>query len=170
MNKKINEIKDLVYETEGLLELLQLRGDKLTELRPLVLARMDEARRLLCDLGEIPCENAHIESEPDTIAVQQTVDEMSPVIVPESGTIQDTERKNTNPRLLKPTFCLNDRFRFKRSIFGGSNADFDAAMDHLTTLDNYEEAEELFYGDMELNPEDPDVIDFMNVLKEYFEQ
>ena len=41
-------------------------------------------------------------------------------------------------------------------------------MDHLATLDSYDEAEAFFIGDMALDPEDPDVIDFMNIIKEYF--
>ena len=50
MNKKINEIKDRIYEAEGLLELLQLRGDRLGDLKPLILARIDEARTRIAAL------------------------------------------------------------------------------------------------------------------------
>ena len=52
MNRILNEIKDRVYEAEGLLELLQLRGDRLEDLRPLILGRIDEARALIVSLAD----------------------------------------------------------------------------------------------------------------------
>ncbi len=86
----------------------------------------------------------------------------------DSEVISQKTDNMADKKAVKPAFCLNDRFRFRRSIFGGSDADFNAAMDYIATLDSYEEAEEMFYGDMDLNPESPDVIDFMNIIKEYF--
>ncbi len=188
----LNEIKDRIYEAEGLLELLRLRGEKLDELRPLVLARLDEARRALIEFGndEIPMKGAtpmkevtpmKEETEPKKLT-ETKVDTLQEDDAPLYAVVNDeTESQKADSEVIsqktdnmadkkavKPAFCLNDRFRFRRSIFGGSDADFNAAMDYIATLDSYEEAEEMFYGDMDLNPESPDVIDFMNIIKEYF--
>lgn len=170
MNKKINEIKDRIYEAEGLLELLQLRGDRLGDLKPLILARIDEARTRIAAL------DAHFEVKEE----KETED----VSEPEPSGFVSSVRKEVEETLVsapapepvvaaavkgnKPAFCLNDRFRFRRAIFAGSQEDFNTAMDHLATLDSYDEAEAFFIGDMALDPEDPDVIDFMNIIKEYF--
>lgn len=188
----LNEIKDRIYEAEGLLELLRLRGEKLDELRPLVLARLDEARRALIEFGndETPMkgdtpmkEVTPMKEETEPKKVTETkVDTLQEDNAPLYAVVNDEtvgqkadseviSQKTVNmadKKAVKPAFCLNDRFRFRRSIFGGSDADFNAAMDYIATLDSYEEAEEMFYGDMDLNPESPDVIDFMNIIKEYF--
>ncbi len=200
MKKTLNEIKDRIYEAEGLLELLQLRGDKLDDLLPLITMRLDEARTALATLSTKnklePVKAAErvveVVPEPTRLAAKQTVEEIedeeplyavdneetAPVDEPvtKATYVQETMIKEPAApvaeekpgKVVKPAFCLNDRFRFRRSIFGGSDADFNAAMDHIATLDSYEEAEEIFYGEMELNPEEPDVIDFMNIIKEYF--
>lgn len=178
MKRKINELKDRIYEVEGLLELLQLRPDKLRELLPLIRARYEESGMLLDSLeaGSVVVEP---EMKPESETVQ-TEPEVAPVCVQQEPATEQQKYEQTsaesvpgNPRdgrTSGPTFCLNDRFRFRRTIFGGSEAEFNAVMNHLTTLDTYEEAEELFYGDMNLNPEDSDVIDFMTVVKDYFEK
>lgn len=200
MKKTLNEIKDRIYEAEGLLELLQLRGDKLDDLLPLITMRLDEARMALATLATKdnpePVKAAErvteVVLEPTRVAAMQTVEKVEddePLYAVESDetplidepVVKETVVQKTmvnepaapvaeeKPcKVVKPAFCLNDRFRFRRSIFGGSDADFNAAMDHIATLDSYEEAEEIFYGEMELNPEEPDVIDFMNIIKEYF--
>lgn len=202
MKNTLNEIKDRIYEAEGLLELLQLRGDKLDDLLPLITMRLDEARSALATLGAkdrqepapAPVHVAEVAPEPAPVSAPQPTEENEeddeellyaveseeaalldePVAEKPVGRNPDV-KGNAGPvseekpvKVAKPAFCLNDRFRFRRSIFGGSDADFNAAMDHIATLDNYEEAEEIFYGEMELNPEDPDVLDFMNIIKEYF--
>ena len=46
----IKGLKDKIYEIEGLLELAQLREDKIPELEPLIVSRI----RTLLDSGETP--------------------------------------------------------------------------------------------------------------------
>ena len=41
-------------------------------------------------------------------------------------------------------------------------------MDYVATLDSYEEAEEYFYGDMGLDPDNEDVAAFMEIIRTYF--
>lgn len=187
MKKTLNEIKDRIYEAEGLLELLQLRGDRLHDLVPLILARIDEARERLVSMSEHEADAA--------FASQPIAGSGDPVNASDSGVNDPVSDKDMSqghgPQPVeaepavssvraaaqplarsadRPAFCLNDRFRFRRAIFAGSQEDFNMAMDHLATLDSYEEAEDFFIGDMALDPEDQDVADFMNVIKEYFGQ
>lgn len=46
----IKGLKDKIYEIEGLLELAQLREDKIPELEPLIVSRI----KTLLDSGETP--------------------------------------------------------------------------------------------------------------------
>ena len=186
MNKILNEIKDKVYEAEGLLELLQLRGDRLEDLRPLILGRIDEARALIVSLaGEERAKPVADKREPvESYAPRARENAADPLCEAEKNTetkvcieeavhecTAESEPRNTSASAsARPAFCLNDRFRFRRSIFAGSQDDFNMAMDHLATLDSYEEAEEFFIEEMALDQEDQDVIDFMAIIKEYFGQ
>lgn len=161
MKNRINQIKDRIYEAEGLLELLQLRPEKLAELHPLIDARISEASSLLSELSSV--DTAPL-SEPETRHETEYVAELeSAEPVAETVSLHSAPKSKT-----PPTFCLNDRFRFRRTIFAGSDAEFKATMEHLATLDSYSEAEELFIQDMGLNPEDQDVVDFMAIIKDYY--
>lgn len=186
MNKILNEIKDKVYEAEGLLELLQLRGDRLEDLRPLILGRIDEARALIVSLaGEDrekpvadkrePVHSPADQSRENAIDQSREVKENTEVKTEAEDQVSESHAaaepgNGVASASARPAFCLNDRFRFRRSIFAGSQDDFNMAMDHLATLDSYEEAEEFFIEEMALDPEDQDVIDFMAIIKEYFGQ
>lgn len=80
-----------------------------------------------------------------------------------------TEPKKENLEKRKPVFCINDRFRFRRTLFNGSDREFNAAVDIISRFDNYDEAEKYFIGELGWEPESEDVSDFMELLKIYFE-
>lgn len=189
----LNELKNKIYETEGLLELLQLREDKVHEILPLVNRRFDEAANLLRSLSAIEKEDEMPEKdeledreqkEEDTECIEKDEPE-SNCGDSESGSV---ERQPSEPEdslyevdedtvvmqsevmqsVSAPAFCLNDRFRFRRTLFGGSNKEFNAVMDHIATLTSFEEAEDYFYGDRGFEPEDEDVVDFMEIIRNYF--
>lgn len=167
MNKIINEIKDSIYEAEGLLELLQLRPEKLTELYPLIEARMSEASAKLSKLRieDAPTVPANVVQDTDNLGQINNLQQFDDL----GEATKVAENAAVKPRVkTPPAFCLNDRYRFRRTIFAGSDAEFKATMEHLATLDSYTDAEELFLQDMGLNPEDRDVADFMAIIKEYF--
>ena len=202
MNNKINAIKNLVYEAEGLLELLQLRQDKLTELAPLILARLDESRSEMAELA--PKANEMASGKTDSSLSNgrhqdQEVEfkqdfaedeaEMNRLVDNPIGTdlISHTEQEIPSEELeveleevepkaavvkgnqtAKPAFTLNDKFRFRRTLFGGSDAQFKAAMDHVASMDSYEEAEEYFIEDLGFDAENEDVQAFMEIINEYF--
>lgn len=196
MNNILNEAKDRVYESEGLLELLQLRPDKTKELLPLVRQRFEEAMRLLAKVStevqdSVPgnadhteatltpeAENADdgITASENTAEIIGEEEEDALYSIDERGNerTEDAPEANTpkakgpDAQKQSPAFCLNDRFRFRRTIFGGSDAEFNAAMNRIASLDSYDEAEEYFYGDMGLDPEAEDVADFMAVIRNYF--
>ncbi|MDE5796000.1 MAG: hypothetical protein K2H75_02715 [Muribaculaceae bacterium] len=66
-------------------------------------------------------------------------------------------------------FSLNDRFRFRRSLFNGNDAQFTAALSEVAALENYYEAEDYFYGTLQWQPDNQEVVDFMHIIQRYFE-
>lgn len=68
---------------------------------------------------------------------------------------------------LKNVFTLNDKFRFRRELFGGSDALFYGTVDRVEKMASASEAEEYFYGDLSWNPADQNVKDFMRIVLAY---
>lgn len=247
---EIENIKDAVYELEGLLELAELREDKLPALIPLMKNKLDTINSLFAGLtDEAPrpeamespqlsdaAEEAVEEEDEDSPALYNTPDDEdeevfvplisplaqeepeTPVDVPtipvvpndlaeekvvEQETVTETygddfsssytaeyeipddddeqpaespapkeatPRHPVDPNAPKPAFCINDRFRFRRELFGNSDAEFNAAMDLVATMDDYEEAEAYFFVDRGWNPEQPEVMDFMAIIHNYFDK
>ncbi|MGM9866453.1 MAG: hypothetical protein ACI303_01140 [Lepagella sp.] len=174
MNKsKINEIKNRVYEAEGLLELLTNRPEITDSILPLVAKRLDEAQSMLKQLPAEPTpEPTHepeptLEPEPDPDPVYESEPEPDPEpeSVPEPEPDPEPVSLSSYARFNPPAFCLNDRFRFRRSIFGGSDAEFNAAMRHIATLPDYQDALRYLGEEMGVDLEDEDVVDFLEILK-----
>lgn len=211
---EIKDLKDKIYEIEGLLELAQLREDKIPELEPLILGRIKSlleekgseaavaadriADSMAADEDALPMEDpAPLEptvvntiselfeesemksvsrpveelekqeiSEPDDSLYSETADIKKPNVTEEKRHDNNEVKKH---KLDKPAFCLNDRFRFKRELFGNSDAEFSSAMNMIAAMDNYDEAEEYFIGELEWDAENPEVVDFMEIIKGYFE-
>lgn len=212
---EIKDLKDRIYEIEGLLELAQLREDKIPELEPLILGRikslLDEngseeevtVDSIVADSVAVDEDTMSLEEpvalEPAVVnsiselfeesemkSVSRTVEELEIPEIPEpvdslhsemedmkKPSVTEIKRQDNNEvrkhKLDKPAFCLNDRFRFKRELFGNSDAEFSSAMNMIAAMDSYDEAEEYFIGELEWDEENPEVVDFMEIIKGYFE-
>ena len=163
----IKGLKDKIYEIEGLLELAQLREDKIPELEPLIVSRI----RTLLDSGETPeepQEEISVEPQFEPQSEQRVSAPAEKQGIPEK--VEDAVAQEfRKPKLDKPAFCLNDRFRFKRELFSNSDAEFSSAMNAVAAMDSYDEAEEYFIGELGWNEENPEVIGFMEIIRGYFE-
>lgn len=168
MNEKLNEIKNRVYEVEGLLELAQHRDDKASELLLLIHSRLESVCELLAGMK--------IETAPQQEAGSEWKNES--VIEGESESENDGESDGeveseadaapVQTKDVKSLFCLNDRFKFRRIIFGGSDADFNDAMNALSSLPTLADAEEYLYNELGLDQESVEVREFMEVIKNYY--
>lgn len=159
----IKGLKDKIYEIEGLLELAQLREDKIPELEPLIVSRI----KTLLDSGETP-EEQQEETPVEPQSEQRVSAPAEKQGIPEK--VEDAVAQEfRKPKLDKPAFCLNDRFRFKRELFSNSDAEFSSAMNAVAAMDSYDEAEEYFIGELGWNEENPEVIGFMEIIRGYFE-
>lgn len=194
----IKNLKDKIYEIEGLLELAQLREDKIDELAPLI----EERLKCLAGAAE-PTEatepaEAAVATEPAEVSEPMTIEElfeesqsisithdMSPADSSDNSDNSDNSDSikssdvsahsaaaHSAPRAggaSKPAFTLNDRFRFRRELFNNSDAEFSEAMGRIALMDSYDEAEEHFIDELGWDAENPEVADFMEIIRIYFE-
>ena len=65
-------------------------------------------------------------------------------------------------------FSINDRYRFKRELFNNSDAEFNTTLALVASMENYDEAEDYFLGELQWDPANQDVTDFLEILKKYF--
>ena len=256
MSIEIEAIKDAVYELEGLLELAELREDKLPALLPLMKNKLKLINTLFEDSKiddpseedvfpeeiedaiptenetpaieeetleetveepvekepveekvEEPAEEESVEAEEENPFLSEKVEEIATVeedYTPDFSSSSDealfvaedadeddiiysapeetkeevkeevkedvkrTVRPAVDPNAPKPAFCINDRFRFRRELFGNSDAAFNSAMDLVATMDDYQEAEDYFLADLGWDTEKPEVMDFMAIIRTYF--
>lgn len=117
----------------------------------------------------------------ETSGLRQEVNRPAPVqpsinnkvIVTESKPEQNFAKKTENAaNNIEPrgrlVFTINDRYRFKRDLFNSSDADFNTSLALVASMDSYEEAEAYFLGDLQWQPQREEVIDFLEILKNYF--
>jgi len=72
-------------------------------------------------------------------------------------------------RDLKRAFTLNDKFRFRRSLFGNNDSLFADTLNTLMAMHDIEEASDYLFNDMGWNHDDEDVKDFVSIVKNHFE-
>lgn len=69
---------------------------------------------------------------------------------------------------IRKMLTLNDKFLFRRELFNGSDTELNDTLDLIASMDSLHEAEEYLYDDLQLDPENENVRDFMNILTTYF--
>lgn len=80
----------------------------------------------------------------------------------------DEALQRSMSRDLRKAFSLNDRFRYRRELFGNSDVEMNDTLNLVETMHSYSEAEEFFYGDLEWDSESPEVKNFMAVIRNHF--
>lgn len=69
---------------------------------------------------------------------------------------------------LRRAFSINDRYRFRRELFGNSNIEMSDAINMVMCMHSLDEAEDYFYGDLNWEKTSPEVKDFMEIIKNHF--
>jgi hypothetical protein len=69
---------------------------------------------------------------------------------------------------VRKLFSLNDKFRFKRELFSNRGDDFNDSLDLVAAMRNYDQAEDYFINDLQWDPENEEVVEFMSKISEYF--
>ena len=113
-----------------------------------------------------------VASEPEVIVEPEPVPVQEPIIVPEPEPEPIPEPEPAQPtrtavttRLLK-AFTLNDKFRFRRELFNGDDDDFADTLSLLAHMPSYAEAADYLTNDLLWDTRNPNVEDFLAILKE----
>lgn len=111
-------------------------------------------------------------------AEQQTADEFTPEVEemtePEDAKeeVKPIEGKTFEPRRepvdIRKMFTLNDKFLFKRELFGNNDEEFNSTLDLISSMHSFDEVEEYAYEDLSWDKNDARVRDFMKVVRGYF--
>ena len=66
-------------------------------------------------------------------------------------------------------FTINDKFLYRRELFGNSDAQYKEALELISRMDSFEDVKDYFLNDLGWNPNDENAKGFMETLeKKYF--
>lgn len=65
-------------------------------------------------------------------------------------------------------FTINDKFRYRKALFGNSAAQYNEALDLISQMNSYDQAADYFLNNYGWNPEDSDVKGFLKILEHHF--
>lgn len=124
---------------------------------------------------DLPIEDMPIEEDMQSVveSVFSALPEKKPSPVSLGKTIPAVEKplpsseKEPRGRLV---FSINDRYRFKRELFNNSDVDFNNTLAIVASMENYDEAEDYFLGELQWDSKQGDVADFLSVIKRYFKE
>ena len=107
--------------------------------------------------------------ESDSEAVEAALEESAPYAA------EVAEAKATTPAVqtrtvgdIRKAMTLNDKFLFRRELFGGNDAELNDTIELLASMHSFDEVEEYIYDDLQWDRKNPTVVDFMEIIKTYF--
>lgn len=80
----------------------------------------------------------------------------------------DEEAPSAGEKSLRALFSLNDKFRFRRELFGNSDAAFTDTINLLSAMHSLDEATEYLTADLGWDPEADDVKAYLAIVSRYF--
>ncbi len=69
---------------------------------------------------------------------------------------------------LRKALSLNDRFRFRRELFGNSDIRMNETLALIDAMNSYEEAEDYILNDLNWDEENTEVAEFMKIVQKHF--
>ena len=113
-------------------------------------------------------EAADAESEPEIAADAEPVTADDFTTVDDEPVRLDEALQRNMVKDLHHAFSLNDRFRYRRELFGNSDQVMEETLNHIESMATFDEAENYFYNDLEWEYDSPEVADFMVIIKNHF--
>ncbi len=129
------------------------------------------------DGEEIPSDEpiAPVETQETQETQEQPEPEPKPMPKPVKPDTKSAEPMKLDEKLtiegsrdIRRAFTLNDRFRFRRELFENSEARFVEALDVISAMSSFDEAQEYFYDDLCWDPESEHVKEFMQKVLNHF--
>lgn len=114
---------------------------------------------------------------PQPTEVHDLAEEIAPAIEPSESpesviTLADTIEapSSRNEALLSGEFSLNDKFRFRRSLFSSNDREMAEALAVADSMNSVADLEDYFYNDLCWDARNPEVADFMRILTRRLEK
>ncbi len=86
---------------------------------------------------------------------------------PENLTLDEALQRRRTKELRK-ALSLNDKFRFRRELFGNSDVRMTETLALIDAMDSYEEAEDYIFNDLGWDIENTEVAEFMKIVQNRF--
>jgi hypothetical protein len=97
-----------------------------------------------------------------------TAYEPEQVVDAPSATADDVQ--NDGIEELRHFFTINDRYRFRRELFGNNNNEMADTLNVIEAMNNSAEAQDYVYNDLEWDPDNEEVQEFLTVVDRYFNE
>lgn len=173
----IDQLIRLNVELEGALRVLQARpSDHAVAVAQEKFAALSEA---FTGLGYTPEETPAEVKEDEAVAAEEApAEEPSEADVPPTQVVESDTQAETVAQTeadtsqaigdIRRNITINDRFLFRRELFGGSDEEFNDTLDLIATMHSPEEAAEYLFDDLAWDRENPTVKEFWSLVKGYF--
>ena len=125
---------------------------------------VESEKNLEDDLEEEPEEEP--KEEPNEKSKEKSKEELKEELKEEP---KEEIKVNTTPKDIYKVFTINDKFLYRRELFGNSDAQYREALDLISRMDSFEEVQDYFLNDLGWNPEDANAKSFLGTIdKKYF--
>lgn len=173
MESKLRKLLDTIYELEGLVHLALKRDDATGDFIRLISVKGEEVGAIVAGLNssEESAEISSEESKENFYLEEYSIDEETDKYTGISQELPDSpgpSSKEDNLQRGKLVFSVNERFRFRRELFNGSDADFNNNLALVASMEDYEEAENYFINEEGFDRNNPAVAEFLEILIRYF--
>lgn len=164
MNDKIEEVINLTFELGGLLIMKRERGSSMpAEQNEILLEKSRKITNIIQDL---------INPSSQYIEDIKVVDENNPKedAISESSTINQDLESCTEEIVAEPQapkslkMALNDKFLFRRELFGGNDDAFNETLQIVSDMNNIDEIRDYLVNDLCFDSESPTVKRFIEVI------
>ncbi len=95
---------------------------------------------------------------------QETTNPENVIIQEDEDEIAHTKQNND----LASLFTINDKYRFRRELFGNNNSDLTDTFNLVSAMNSYSEAKDYFIDDLGWDSNSEEVINFMAIIDRYF--
>ena len=125
------------------------------------------------DINDDDTPPRHDDDEPGEVFAFDMPEVQEPIPqepTPTAGSMRvDEKLHRTISKDLRRAFSVNDRFRFRRELFGNSEAEFVDALNMIEAMHSYEEATEYFLNDLGWDENVAEVSEFLNIVRHHFD-
>lgn len=161
--ERLNRLNGLFDSSEGITEnkLIVDGGDDAAAAVADVAVNVDDESECAEDAEsyEEIAKSAEYEEEEDA--------DLEPVASPDVVRVEDVLSRQSSHDLRR-SFTINDRFRFKRELFGNNDNDFADALNLVSAMNSLSEAEDYFYEDLGWDASNEEVKEFIAIVSRHF--